>query len=530
MTGIFIQGLPMRPVYLVDFCGASLMIVLSVMAFYYANKLRNLEPHNVLWTYLFWLCMSMVAFALSRGIGHVLRFIFNFVGFPGLWKLLAPYSGGLNTITLTSSAVLTFYYPNIRKVIDFIQEDARKLAETNQKLEDAHQALQELNQNLEQMVEERTMELRISEQKFRGLFEASRDIIFFCDKDGRITDINQSGITLLGFSSLEEIRGKPLIELFSKEGSWDPYQEDLRTKGHIKDMEVEFTRSDGTKLFLMITASAIKDEQGNITGSEGIAKDLTQFKKVMQQLIQSEKMASIGQLAAGVAHEINTPLGIILGYAQLMEEDFEDQEEVYETLKIIEKQTKICRTIVADLLKFSRQSLENKRAAVDINRCLDDALAIMEHSLNMDRIYVQKEYTDGLPQIMADPEKLRRVFMNIFTNAHHAIVQEGIVCIWTRQTEDHRYIEIIIGDTGPGIPPGNIKKIFDPFFSTKEVGKGTGLGLSLSFGIIRDHGGTIEAQSPPEEKFLLDAGMETVFIIRIPVIKETGKRNGKNES
>ncbi len=525
MTGIQLQGLPMRPVYLVDFCGASLMIVLSLLAFYYVYKLRNLEPKNVLWTYLFWLCMSMVAFALSRGIGHVLRFVFNFMGFPGFWKLLAPYSGGLNTITLTSFAVLTFYYPNVRAVIDLIQNDARRLSETNRKLEEAHRALKELNQNLEQIVEDRTKELKLSEQKFRGLFEASKDIIFFCDLQGRITDINDSGVMLLGFNNQKEVKGKPLFELFSQKETWEQYIKDLRTEGHIKDMEVEFTRPDGTKLFLMITASIMKDEHGRISGCEGIAKDLTQFKKVMKQLIQSEKMASIGQLAAGVAHEINTPLGIILGYTQLMEEDFEDQKEVYETLKIIEKQTKICRTIVADLLKFSKQSLEDKRFTIDLNQCLDDALSIIEHSLNLDRIYIKKEYTDGLPKIMADPEKLRQVFMNIITNAHHAIGQEGIVGIWTRRSADSKFVEVIIGDSGPGIPPEIIKKIFDPFFSTKEVGKGTGLGLSLSFGIIRDHGGTIEAQSPPEEGFLIKAGMKTAFIIRLPIIQdETTKK------
>ncbi len=520
MTAFPADGLPLLPVYLVDFFGASLMILLSLIAFYYAKKLTDLEPRNVLWTYLFWLCMSLVAFALSRGIGHVLRFVFNLLGFPGFWKFLAPYSGGLNTITFVSVAVLTFYYPNVRKVIDLIQDDAKKLSETNRKLEEAHRALKELNLNLEKIVEERTRELKISEQKFRGLFEGSKDMIFFCDEQGRISDINDSGVALLGFQDQGEIIGKPLVELFSQEENWEQYYSTLCGEGHIKDLEVEFTRADGTKLFLIITASAIKDDQGNIKGCEGIAKDLTQFKRVMEQLIQSEKMASIGQLAAGVAHEINTPLGIILGYTQLLQEDFEDQPEVYETLQIIEKQTKICRRIVADLLRFSRQTIEDQKLPVDVNKCLEDALAIIEHSLNLDRIYVHKEYTEDLPKILGNPEKLRQVFINIVTNAHHAIGQEGIVGIWTRYNRKANEVEIIIGDTGPGIPPEIINKIFDPFFSTKEVGKGTGLGLSLSFGFIRDHGGSIEVQSPPEENFLKRAGMETVFIVHLPALKE----------
>ncbi len=513
-------GLPLFPVYLVDFIGAILMIIFSLVSFNYASRLTRLEPTNVLWTYLFWFSMAVVALALSRGIGHVLRFIFVFLGYPGLWGALAPYSGGLNTITFVTVAVLTFYYVNIRQLLDRVREDARQLAETNKELHRAQEALRELNLTLEKRVEDRTKELKLSEQKFRGLFEGSKDVIFFCDDRYRLVDINESGVELLGFTKKDEVLGKYLPHFFFDRKKWEKLARELITVGHVKDFEAEFKGPGGTYLFLLITMSAIKDEHGKIKGTEGIAKDLTRFKQVTETLIQSEKMASVGQLAAGVAHEINTPLGIILGYTQLLEEDFEDQEETLESLKIIEKQTKICRRIVADLLKFSRDSMTEKTVPTDINTCIKEVLAVTEHTLNMDRIYVYKVFGGNIPKIVAANEKLRQVFVNIINNAQYAIGDEGIIGIWTRYDQARNEVQAIIGDTGPGIPQEIINKIFDPFFTTKAVGKGTGLGLSVSFGIIQDLGGYIEVESPPKEEVFVKAGMETVFIVHLPAVQK----------
>jgi PAS domain S-box-containing protein len=515
-----IQCLPLLPIYVVDFIGASLMIILSLAAFYYSWRLTRLEPKSVLWSYLFWLCMAMVAFALSRGIGHVLRFVFIFMGLPHVWKFFAPYSGGLNTMTFVSITTLTFYFPGVRKVIGRVKEDARRLEEARLGLAQANISLVELNQTLEQRVEDRTKALRISEQKFRRLFESSKDVIFFCNSDGGLIDINDSGVELLGFKDKNELVGRSIADFFVNKADWEDFCASLHSAGHIKDLEIECGRNDGSILYLLITSDLIRDENGSVIGCEGIAKDLTRYKKVTANLIQSEKMASLGQMAAGVAHEINTPLGIILGYVQLLEEDFKGQKETYETLETIEKQTKICRKIVSDLLNFSRESIKQTKGPVDINHCIEEVMAVAEHSLNMDRIYVQRVYGDGLPMVFADKERLRQVFVNIINNAHHAIKKEGLVGIWTRYNPQKKSVEALIGDTGPGVPPEIVKKIFDPFFTTKEVGKGTGLGLSVSFGIVKDYGGSIEVESPPKEQNLVNAGMETVFMVSLPAYSE----------
>src|SRR3989339_492182 len=249
-----------------------------------------------------------------------------------------------------------------------------------------------------------------------------------------------------------------------------------------------------------------------------ISLAITHFKKMMEQLVHSEKMTSVGQLAAGVAHEINTPLGIILGYAQLLEEDFAEQTEVHETLRIIEKQAKICRRIVADLLNFSRQTQEHNKLPGDLNQSLEEVLAIVNHTLNMDHMFVHRCLAENLPKTCFDNERLRQVFVNLLANAHHAIGSEGIIGVWSRWHEEIGQIEIVIGDSGTGIPPEQLGRIFDPFYTTKGVGKGTGLGLSVSFGIIKDHNGRIEVKSPPQEPELAALDIHTTFHVFLPLI------------
>lgn len=510
-------SLSLLPIYLTDFIGSLLMIVLSLVAYQRARHLTRREPKNVLWAYLFWLCITLVAFALSRSIGHVLRFILIWSGHPELWNFLAPFSGGLNSLIFVAASVLTFFYHTMRVIIARIHEDAEKILNVNLNLQAAQEELHRLNRTLEQQVEKRTTSLRMSEQKFRHLFEGSKDMIYFCDANGHICDINDSGVELLGWRERGEVIGHPLAHFFVEQSKWATYFSEITSQGHVKDYEIEFLRPDGSHLYLMVTASAIYNEKGEVQGCEGIAKDLTHFKEVTNQLIISEKMASIGQLAAGVAHEINTPLGIILGYSQLLEEDLGDNPEVLEMLQVMEKQTKTCKRIVSDLLKFSRSSTEGVRTESDINQCIEGVLSIMEHTLKMDHITVQRFLSQDLPQVIVDHEKLRQVFVNLINNANHAVANGGTLGIWTRYHTVDRKIEIIIADTGPGIPKEIMGQIFDPFFTTKDVDKGTGMGLSVSFGIIKNEGGELIAFSPPTDPEILALGMRTSFHVSLPV-------------
>jgi signal transduction histidine kinase len=234
-------------------------------------------------------------------------------------------------------------------------------------------------------------------------------------------------------------------------------------------------------------------------------------------------MATVGQLAAGVAHEINTPLQIILTHAQLLADEFPEGSEALEDLKLIEKQSKICGRIVADLLLYSRES-QSIIDSIDINQIIEEVLAVLEHSLNIDRIYITKGFEPHLPPISGDSEKLKQVYINLLNNAHEAIGTDGAITITTHHDGDAGEIVISFMDSGRGIPPEIINKIFDPFFTTKGVGEGTGLGLSVTFGIIKDHGGHIEVESPPCAARLKivesgegdKRGPGTAFIIRLP--------------
>lgn len=511
------SGIPLLPVYLVDFLGSLLMIVSALATLYYARRLTRLDNENVLWTYIFWLSAALVAFSLSRSVGHVLRYLLILTDNYGLWRELAPISGGLNSLIFSAVATLTIFYYSMHGVIKRIRTDTESLAHAHGQLKRTHRELRDLNLTLEQRVERRTRQLRLSEEKFRGLFESSRDMILFCDADGLISDINQSGIEILGFANKAEVINTALAVYFVDEEKWSRFYCALGAQGHTKEFEVEFLHRDGSRRYLMITASTMLDDKQQRKGFELIAKDLTHFKEITDQLIHSESMASVGQLAAGVAHEINTPLGIILGYSQLLKEDFEDNPEVHELLAVVEKQAKTCKRIVRDLLKFSRHNVDGVQSPTDINTCVEEVLVIVDHTLSMDHIYLKRFLADSIPEIILDPERLRQVLINMINNAHHAIGNDGTVGVWTRFNDHCREAEILVGDTGRGIPAEILNRIFDPFFTTKGVGKGTGLGLSVSFGIIKDLGGYIDVHSPPLDQELLDAGMKTAFRVVLPV-------------
>jgi len=400
---------------------------------------------------------------------------------------------------------------------------SQKLERSHKELEARYQEINELNANLEMMVQLRTEELVNSEKKYSRLFEDSKDMVYICNKDGEVTEINPSGLELLGYDSREDFPRLTLEDVFRNPDEAYIYRQTLENQGFIKDCEMEFKKKDGGILSMLITANSILDELGEFAGCEGIAKNVTELRRVTEGLIESQKMATVGQLAAGVAHEINTPLQVILTHAQLLADEFPEGSEPLADLKLIEEQAKICGRIVADLLLYSRGS-ETIVGAVGINQIVEEVLAVMEHSLNMDRIYITKDFASHLPTISGDREKLKQVYINLLNNAHDAIGTDGAIGISTRHDMDAGEIVVSLIDSGRGIPPEIINKIFDPFFTTKGVGEGTGLGLSVTFGIIKDHGGHIEVESPlsAETMKILEGGEGAkrgpgaAFIIHLP--------------
>jgi len=512
----------MFPAHLTDMVGSLLIIIFSFLSLRYAFLLTKKQPDNFLWGFLFYFCMTLAAFAVSRAMGHLVKQVLLITGNNEQWRMIAPMAGGFNTLLMTSLAAVSIYYHKGIEGYRAIEKKAQSLKSTNIELQQTAAQLHTVNMNLEEMVEERTKELSASEKKFRNFFINSKDMVYFCDAENRLVNMNASGLEMLGYS-FSDPPLLNLLDIFRSEDDHDNYYEKILSHGFVEDLEVDFTKADGSVIHILLSANGVFNDEGDFAGCEGIAKDLTRLKTMMAQLASSEKMASIGQMAAGVAHEINTPLGVILGYSQLLMDDFPKDTEEGESLEVIERQTKACRKIVADLLKFSRQA-ESCLECISLNEMLTDVLAVTEHSMNMDHIQIYQNLSDDLHPILGDTEKLRQVFINLINNAHHAMEElgGGKLYISTYNIEDTNDVIAIIRDTGHGIPENISSSIFDPFFTTKPVGKGTGLGLSVSYGIVQEHKGKIEVESPVIDKMSGKETTGTAFSVILPgVVRKT---------
>ena len=260
-----------------------------------------------------------------------------------------------------------------------------------------------------------------------------------------------------------------------------------------------------------------------------LANALKSLKETQSQLIQVEKMAAVGQLAAGVAHELNNPLGGILGYSQFALEKInqkplcqfstEDKNSFMQYLTDIEKQTKKCRTIIQSLLKFSRASHLEEFELININQVLRETFVFTQHQIVKNKVNLVQELTEPLPQIAGHPSQLQQVFTNLILNAVQAMSGGGTLRVKSKLRKDSSEIEVSFSDTGIGIAEENLNKVFEPFFTTKKVGEGTGLGLSVSYGLIKDHCGEIQVESQKNQG--------TTFIVILPVRRgEEPSRSG----
>ena len=213
-------------------------------------------------------------------------------------------------------------------------------------------------------------------------------------------------------------------------------------------------------------------------------------------MIQADKLASIGQLSAGIAHGINNPLGIILGYTQLLMRDEDAATERYADLKTIEKHTKNCKSVMEDLLNFARSS-KTEKEAIKIDETIDEVLNFIEHHSELYHLEIKRDYDKNMPTLLLDEKKMKQVFMNLIMNAKDAVGESGTISLSTEYNRSTKQVTIKVVDTGHGIEKKNLSRIFDPFFTAKPTGEGTGLGLSVSYGIIKNHGGNIFVESKP---------------------------------
>jgi hypothetical protein len=259
-------------------------------------------------------------------------------------------------------------------------------------------------------------------------------------------------------------------------------------------------------LLVNVATTPLRDSDGAIAGTIVIVEDISARVQLEEQLQISEKMASIGLLAAGVAHEVNTPLTGISSFVQMLMQGAEPEDPKTKVLEKIERQTFRAAKIVNGLLNLARPAQVDS-GPVDINAAINDVLSLLEHQLRTGRIQLRKELGPNVPLVQGIEYKLQQVLLNLFLNARDAMPKGGWLTIVTRATGDTTTVEV--ADTGSGIPPDQLSRIYDPFFTTKDIGKGTGLGLSITYGIVQEHGGSITCES--------SVGQGTRFTLTLPV-------------
>jgi two-component system, NtrC family, sensor kinase len=340
-----------------------------------------------------------------------------------------------------------------------------------------------------------------------NIIKSSADGIVVVDASGNILIFNESAERILGFKA-EEVIGKPVAQ--SKVYSPDLAREIMRRMrssedgppGKLISTRITLVSKDGGQVPVNFSAAIIEKNDREI-GSVGIFSDLRERLKIRKeleeartQLMQAEKIASIGRLASGVAHEINNPLSGILIYADLLLKDLAHNPGWSEDLQEIITQTLRCKQIVGRLLDFSRQS-QGHRVFCDINTIIRHSTELLAHQALFHDIDILTELDPGLPQVTADPGQLQQVFTNLLLNAGAAMQGKGRIRVASSFDPVSEQVTLLFEDSGPGIPPDNMDKIFEPFFTTKAPGEGTGLGLSVVHGIIQQHGGSIEVANSP---------------------------------
>lgn len=372
-------------------------------------------------------------------------------------------------------------------------------------------------------------ELRRRNAFFQNLIDSSVDGVIASDMQGKIMLFNQEAMSLLGYSQAD-IKSLHVTQLYNEGVAYELIKR-MRSShfgGHGKLLRHDLIvkHKDGHDIPVSFSGGIIYDRDQEIA-TFGLFTDLRAMQQIEEDLeqthkmlMQSEKMAGLGRLAAGVAHEINNPMSGIMLYANLIQEELGKDHPLASDLETIVHEAERCKVIVADLLEFSHQTTYEMEL-VNLNDVILKTLTILQHQPLFQNIEILRELDPELSPIYGNAIRLNQVVMNIVVNGAQAMQGNGRLRISSRSRANQDINEILIEDSGPGIDDKFLEKIFDPFFTTKATGEGTGLGLSVSYAIVKEHKGSIRVSSSPQTG--------TTFSLRFPVVMETltGENHGK---
>jgi PAS domain S-box-containing protein len=363
------------------------------------------------------------------------------------------------------------------------------------------------NARLYESLEQKALQIERLKDFSENIVESLKIGILTTDLENRIESWNPQIEELLDVARTEAIGGR-LEDVLPSDLAIEI--ESRATAEHVAGIyKFRMKTRGGRESVVNASIAPLLGKDGGHIGRLILLDDITQRVRMEDQMLQNEKLTSLGLLAAGVAHEVNTPLAVISNYIQMLGKQIPADDPKQKTIERIVKQTFRASEIVNNLLNFSRTG-SAESADVDLNSVLEETLTLVQHPFKTARVNVIRNYAQRLPPVLGSTTRLQQVFLNLFLNARDAMPSGGMLEV--RTAAYNGSIEVEVTDTGSGIPPEHLHRIFDPFFTTKSTGKGTGLGLSVSYGIIKEHAGKVDVRSTP--------GKGTSFRLEFPAAKK----------